>query len=233
MLDLLRDRPEQWRADAAGRMVAGLRTEDAHEWEIVAAFVRETGIAPPAGDRFVAGWLRTLDPATAGADPLFPHLAPRVFEIDGLGEVFTDRESGAVHRLVEDGLLERADVVDRVVGRLLRDGPSGVVALVDLHERLGPGLAEVTPRIRDYVRLLPVAPAGVARMALVQVQRVEEAGLLAEELFAEAIEGLAFRPEKKLLRAREHFPGSPPKGSSFRAVRRSRNRAGEGSVGVS
>ncbi len=201
VLDLLRDRPEQWRADAAGRMVAGLRTEDAHEWAIVAAFVRETGIAPPAGDRFVAGWLRTLDPATAGADPLFPHLAPRVFEIDGLGEVFTDRESGAVHRLVADGLLERADVIDRVVGRLLRDGPSGMVALVDLHERLGPGLAEVTPRIRDYVRLLPVAPAGVASMALAQVQRVEEAGLLADELFAEAIDGLAFRPEKKLLRA--------------------------------
>lgn len=201
VLEVLRERPERWRADAAGRMVAGLRTGDALEWEIVAAFVRETGIEPPAGDLFVAGWLRTLDPATAGADPLFRHLAPRVFEIDGLGEVFSDRQSRAVHRLVEDGLLERADVIDGVVGRLLRDGPSGVVALAGLHERLGPGLAEVTGRIGDYVRLLPVAPVAVASMALAQVQRVEEAGLLAEELFAEAIDALAFRPEKKLLRA--------------------------------
>ncbi|MFI7446439.1 DUF6493 family protein [Nonomuraea sp. NPDC049714] len=201
VLELLRDRPEQWRADAASRMVVGLRTDDAQQWDIVAALVRETGIEPPAGDLFATGWLRRLDPVTAGADPLFPHLAPRLFEIDGLAEAFSGRQSRGIHRLVEDGLLKRADVIDGILGRLLRDGPSAVVPLADLHDRLGLGLEEVTPRVRDYVRLLPVAPVAVASLALAQVQRVEAAGLLADELFAEAVDGLAFRPEKKLLRA--------------------------------
>ncbi|WP_336205268.1 DUF7825 domain-containing protein [Nonomuraea sp. LPB2021202275-12-8] len=207
ILELVRDRPEAWRADVARRMVGRLRPLDTAEWEIVAALVRETAIEPPAGDAFVIGWLLTLDPRSAGADPLFAHLAPRIFEPAGLAEAFSARQIWAVGQLVADGLLERADVIDGLVGRLLRDGPSGPVALADLHERLQLDLVEAAGRARDYVRLLPAAPVPVADMALAQLKRLDGAGRLEEELFAEAVEGLAFRPEKKLLRAAVSWAG--------------------------
>ncbi|WP_431924210.1 DUF6493 family protein [Nonomuraea jabiensis] len=203
---LLRQRPVEWRADVARRIAARLRLNDMRHWEVAAALVRESGIEPPDGDAFMVGWLRALDPGRAATDPLFAAFAPRLFEIDGLGEALPE-QVGTVARLVEDGLLERKPVIDGIVGRLLRDGPSALSALVVLHDRLDLDIDESAERARDYTRLLPAGPVAVADLALAQLRRLEEAGRLEEELFAEAVEALAFRPEKKLLRAALSWAG--------------------------
>ncbi|MEV0147167.1 MULTISPECIES: hypothetical protein [unclassified Nonomuraea] len=200
LLGLLRDRPEPWRADLARRLAARLRLPDLRHWELTAALVRETGVEPPDVAAFTIGWLRALTPGSAVTDPLLPAMAPRVFATDGLGEALP----GALHTLVtltETGVLERRAVLDGVVGRLLRDGQNGLPLLATLHDRLDPGLDETAGRARDYARLLPAAPVAVAETAVARLRALDEAGRLDGDLFAEAAESLAFRPEPRLLRS--------------------------------
>ncbi|MFC4114022.1 DUF6493 family protein [Nonomuraea zeae] len=207
VLELLRRRPVVWQADVAARIVGRLRHADLRRWEVAAALVRELGLEPPAHEPFMTGWLRQLHPDTAAGDPLFAAYGPGLFEIDRWDGVETWRVVEGVVRLIDDGLLQRTVVIDGVLGRLLREGPAAPVALVDLHNRLDLDLEEASARAGDYARLLPVGPIAVADMALRQLRRLEEAGLLAEELFAEVLEALAFRPENKLLRAAVSWAG--------------------------
>ncbi|MFI7641762.1 DUF6493 family protein [Nonomuraea sp. NPDC049400] len=206
IVELLRERPAEWKADVARRIARRVRLPELRHWEVAAALMRETGIEPPDGDAFMVGWLRALDSDPAATDPLFAAFAPRIFEIDGLGEAIPG-QVGTIVRLVEDGLLERKAVIDGVVGRLLRDGPSAPAALAILHDRLDLDIDEAAERAGDYTRLLPAGPVPVADVALAQLRRLEEAGRLEEELFAEALQALAFRPEKKLLRAAVSWAG--------------------------
>ncbi|MFC4116013.1 DUF6493 family protein [Nonomuraea zeae] len=207
VLGLLRRRPAEWQADVARRIAARLRLPDLAHWEVAAAIVRETGAEPPQEDAFMVGWLRELDPATAAGDPLFAAYGPRIFEIDGLGATNLWPVVEAVVRLTGDGLLDRAAVIDGLVRRLLRDGSAALIPLAGLHDRLDPDLDEAAARARDYARLLPAGPTAVADMALAQLRRLEEAGRLEEELFTESVAALAFRPEKKLLRAAVSWAG--------------------------
>ncbi|TMR23770.1 hypothetical protein ETD86_07205 [Nonomuraea turkmeniaca] len=207
VLELLRRRPVDWQGDVALRLAGRLRHADQWPWAVAAALVRETGVQPPGGDAFMTGWLRQLDPAAAAGDPLLAAYGPRLFEIDGLGLVELWRVVESVVRMVEDGLLERAAVIDGLIGRLLRDGSAALTPLVGLHDRLDLDLDEAVQHARDYARLLPAGPVAVADMALAQLRRLEEAGRLEEGLFAEALEALAFRPEKKLLRAAISWAG--------------------------
>ncbi|MEV0237919.1 DUF6493 family protein [Nonomuraea sp. NPDC050786] len=206
IVELLRERPAEWKADLARRLARRMRLPDLRYWEVAAALVRETGIEPPDDDAFMVGWVRALGSHPAATDPLFAAFAPRLFEIDGLGEAI-DGQVGAIARLVEDGLLERKAVIDGLVGRLLRDGQAAPAALAILHDRLDLDIDESAERARDYARLLPAGPVPVADLALAQLRRLEEAGRLEEELFAEAVQALAFRPEKKLLRAAVSWAG--------------------------
>ncbi|GAA3221671.1 DUF7825 domain-containing protein [Nonomuraea helvata] len=206
ILELMRERPAKWKADLARRLAQRMRLPDLRYWSVTAALVRETGIEPPDGDAFMVGWVRALGSGPTATDPLFAAFAPRLFEIDGLGEAI-DGQVGTITRLVEDGLLERKTVIDGLIGRLLRDGPSATAALAILHDRLDLDIDESAERAGDYVRLLPAGPVPVADLALAQLRRLEEAGRLEEELFAEAVQALAFRPEKKLLRAAVSWAG--------------------------
>ncbi|MEV4110173.1 DUF6493 family protein [Nonomuraea sp. NPDC049695] len=206
ILELLRERPAEWKADLARRLARRMRLPELRYWEVAAALVRETGIEPPDDDAFMVGWVRGLGSPPAATDPLFAAFAPRLFEIDGLGEAI-DGQVGTIARLVEDGLLERKAVIDGLVGRLLRDGPAAPAALAILHDRLDLDIDESAERAGDYARLLPAGPVPVADLALAQLRRLEEAGRLEEELFAEAVQALAFRPEKKLLRAAVSWAG--------------------------
>ncbi|MEO3872144.1 DUF6493 family protein [Nonomuraea sp. B12E4] len=199
--ELLRRRPAGWRADLARRVAARVRLPELRHWALAAELVRETGIEPPDDAAFMAGWLRALSPAPAAGDRLFTAYRRRVFEIDGLATADLWRVVESVVRLVADGRLERAAVIDGLVRRLLRDGPGAPVPFAVLHDRLDLDLDEAARRAADYAALLPAGPVAVADLALAQLRRLEESGRLAEELFAEAVAALAFRPEKKLLRA--------------------------------
>ncbi|MFB4278158.1 DUF6493 family protein [Nonomuraea sp. MTCD27] len=207
ILELLRRRPVAWQADVARRIAARSRLPELRHWVVAAELVRGTGIEPPDDDAFKVGWLRTLRPSTAEGDPLFTAYGRRLFEIDGLSQTALWQVVEVVVRLVENGLLDRAAVIDGLVGRLLRDGPGARVELAGLHDRLDLDIDESAARARDYARLLPAGPVAVADLALAQLRRLEEAGRLEEELFAEAVAALAFRPEKKLLRTALSWAG--------------------------
>ncbi|NUP00955.1 MAG: hypothetical protein HOW59_23840, partial [Nonomuraea sp.] len=198
LLVLLRQRPLDWQADVARRLARRMRLPLPRHWSVVAGLVRESGVEPPDDDAFKVGWLRGLGPVMAVRDPFFRAYAPHIFEFDGLGEVLP-WQTPNIARLVEGGLLDRDAVLDGVVGRLLRDGPAALDALADLHDLLDPDLGETSARAADYVRLLPVSPTRVAVMALARLRRLEEAGRLADESFAEAVAATAFRLEKKVL----------------------------------
>ncbi|NUW31645.1 hypothetical protein HTZ77_09420 [Nonomuraea sp. SMC257] len=208
ILDLVRDRPEPWRADLARRVAARVRLPELDHWELAAALVRETGAEPPDNPAFMAGWLNGLRAETAATDPLLPVLGPRIFESDGLSDGFSAAEAVVVSELVQGGLLDRRAVLDGVVGRLLRDGQNGLPVLANLHDWLAPDLDETAERAKDYVRLLPPAPVPVAESAVARLRALDEAGRLEEELFAEAVEALTFRPEPRLLRAVLSWLGS-------------------------
>ncbi|MCK2219460.1 DUF6493 family protein [Actinomadura sp. ATCC 31491] len=202
----------------AVRLAARLRLEERWPWEVAAALVRETGVRPPGDDAFMTGWLRALQVERVAGDPLFAAYGPRLFEIDGLRALPLWELVEKVHRLVERGSLERAAVLDGLVRRLLRDGPAALAPLAGLHDRLDPDLDEAARHARDYVALLPAGPVAVADVALAQVRRLEEGGRLPEEAFAEALEALVSRPERKLLRAAVSWAGE--------AVAREAGRAG-------
>nr|SBO95962.1 secreted protein [Nonomuraea gerenzanensis] len=207
LLGLLRRRPVEWQADVARRVAARMRLPEPRHWYLAAALVRETGIEPPDGEPFIVGWLRRLHPETAGRDPFVAAYGPRILEVDALAQAPLWQVVETVARLVHDGLLDRAAVVGAIVRRLLRDGPAARSELATLHDRLDLDLDESARYARDYTALLPAGPVAVADVALAQLRRLEEAGRLEEELFAEAMGALAFRPEKKLLRAAVSWAG--------------------------
>ncbi|MGN9842123.1 DUF7824 domain-containing protein [Nonomuraea sp. H19] len=223
ILELMRTRPEAWRSQVAQRMAGRMRLPEVQHWAIVAELVRESGMEPPDGGAFMVGWLRSIRGervARVAADPLFPCLAPRIFDTDGLDEDLTHSLTETIAGLIDHGALDRAAVIGGAVGRLLRDGPSAIPALAALLDRLSLDLDEAGRHAKDFVRLLPVAPVSVAEMALARLRSLHEAGLLTCDLFGEAAEALAFRPEKKLLRATLSWVGD--------AVRQSPDRADAG-----
>ncbi|MFC7586171.1 DUF6493 family protein [Nonomuraea antimicrobica] len=207
VLGLLRRRPVEWQADVARRLAARMRLPELRHWQVAAELVRETGIEAPGDAAFMVGWLQALRPSTAAGDPLFAAYRDRLFDIDGLPEANLWELAETVMGLLGDGRLDRVAVVDALVRRLLRDGPGAPVQLAGLHDRLDLDLDESAGHARDYARLLPAGPVAVADLALAQLRRLEEAGRLEEELFAEALAALAFRPEKKLQRAAVSWAG--------------------------
>jgi len=145
-----------------------------------------------------------MDPA----DPFFRAVLPRLFEMDAAGRLLDPggrRADGRVNGLVRmaaAGQVDRSLLLDGCVRRLLRGGTAQELRWCGvLHGALEPTAAESTARVRDYLRLLPAAPARVAELALERLRRVDAAEALPEAAFVEAAEALLSRPEKKLVRA--------------------------------
>ncbi|MEV4805470.1 hypothetical protein AB0K18_36200 [Nonomuraea sp. NPDC049421] len=126
VLRLLRRRSLEWQADVASRIASRLRPPGLRHWGVAAALVRELGLEPPGDLPFVAGWLRSMRAMPPGApadDPLCAAYAPRLLDFDGLTHADRWLLVGAVMRLVEDGLLTRASVLDGLLTRLAQAIP--------------------------------------------------------------------------------------------------------------
>jgi Family of unknown function (DUF6493) len=223
VLEVLRARGVPWLDDLARRLADRLRVDrwDASRWSLVAALVTVTGIQPPTSDGFVFGWAWHLSvrppdrqglPEVLRRDRFLMALAPRLFEVDGIGQLFTWSGSNtasawtswpaALARLAAEGHLERAMLLDRCLGRLLRGGrPTELRGFLLLHQALDPGVDEVAARVRDYARLLPDAPAPVATLAQRELRRLDDAGRLDPDVLLEASRAVLFREEKQLVRA--------------------------------
>ncbi|SDL74649.1 DUF6493 family protein [Nonomuraea jiangxiensis] len=109
VMSVLRRRPPEWRQDLAVRLVQRLRPpaggiwrrlRGEPGWQLAAALVIETGVAPPESDAFVAGWAWRAAarhrenggrPVLDG-DPLLDHLLPRLFQAQGVAEALVADE---------------------------------------------------------------------------------------------------------------------------------------------
>ncbi|TDB87358.1 hypothetical protein E1264_14795 [Actinomadura sp. KC216] len=217
LCDLTSIRPDGWRAEVAHRIAARLKPSEQFWtlWHIAAALARSAGAAP-VSDGFVVGWVAEGGSARRLAeDPFLDALVPRLFEADGVGaalafdaartqpdETRKGAWAAALADLAHAGRLDRTALLDGCISRFLRGGTAHNLRwFVGLHEELRPTGEEAAARVRDYVRLLPVAPPTVADAALRQVRRADDLERLDDALFEEAADALLFRPEKKLVRA--------------------------------
>ncbi|MFB4296335.1 DUF6493 family protein [Actinomadura sp. NTSP31] len=198
LMRLWEGRDDAWLADLARRLTFRLRGPGHAGLDLVLTLLAETGIEPPDHDPLITGWVSSLMPRKD--DPLRPHLLPRIFEAEGAGRILRNRGSwlAVLGQSAERGEVDREMLLDGCVRRFLRGGTDlDLRFFVRLHERLAPSDAEIRARARDYARLLPAAPGPVAELAL---------GLLAErddlppDLVIEALDGVLFRAEARLVR---------------------------------
>ncbi|MBO1419921.1 DUF6493 family protein, partial [Streptomyces sp. FH025] len=217
--EVVEAQPREWRIEVARRLAE--RPARAWGWSmhpLAEAVVRRTGCAVPVSEPFVRGWLQgTLDvggprPTLAEqlrADRLTPELAPRVFDLADVGGSLARRLSPrpgdvwteAIAELAATGVLDRADLIDRSLARLLRGGkPADQRAFLDVLRALDPTPEEYAARVRDLVALLD-GPSTVAGHAQGELAKLDEAGLVEPEVLVEASAVVLFRTEKKLVRA--------------------------------
>ncbi|MFG1946474.1 hypothetical protein [Nonomuraea sp. NPDC048826] len=218
VMSLLSHRTDEWRADLAGRLVEGLRPvrgrgfdERVPNWTLAAALVEATGVEPPDNDAFAEGWAWRLATATwMGQDvpPLLDVVAPRLFRAAGVAAALNWSEArnhgvSAAARLAglaADGLVKRELFLDGCAGRFMAGGgPEEVAPFVTLWSSLAVDVTEIP--VLDFVRLLSSASPALAGLLAGELRRADEAGLMDDELFGEAVRALAFRPEKKQVAA--------------------------------
>ncbi|MGI5158683.1 DUF6493 family protein [Microbispora sp. CA-102843] len=210
---VVRGRPARWRAELVGRLADEHVWRDeadggwAHRlsaWYPAARLVEETGIEPPGDSAFVLGWLYAVAGSGGGVtdERLTRHLAGSLLrsrglaaELRGTGEV-APAWAAAVARQAGDGVLERSTLLEGCAGAFY-DGETR--PFTDLYAALRPSPDEIP--VSDLARLVPTAPGPVVQLAVSELRRADDAGLLSDELFAEAAETLMFRPEKKIVRA--------------------------------
>ncbi|MEV4481798.1 DUF6493 family protein [Micromonospora coxensis] len=213
-----RQRGVTWLADLAYRLAERLRRREPWEgWHFTAGLLLAEKVAPPTEDAFVAGWAyamgwqRPHDPPQPPlldrlrADPFLDALLPRLFEVDGLGADLTAGGNGqavpqALAALATEGRLDRAALLDAILGRLLRgDRPAALRPFLTLHEQLAPTPDEVAARASAYLRLLADAPGPVATVAQRALRELGDAVEL--ESLSDAARTVLTRPEKALVRA--------------------------------
>ncbi|MFE9689260.1 hypothetical protein [Micromonospora sp. NPDC005806] len=216
---MARQRGVTWLPELAYKLADRLRRSEPWEgWHFAAGLLLAEKVAPPTGDAFVAGWayamwwqrphdrpqqLPLVD--RLRADPFLDVLLPRLFEVDGVGADLTfggDRQAAprALAALAAEGRIDRAVLLDGVLGRLLRgDRPVALRPFLALHDLLAPTPEEVAARSSGYLRLLADAPGPVAMAAQ---RALRDSGDSVElESLLEAARTMLTRPDKTLVRA--------------------------------
>lgn len=205
-------RGDAWQAEVGRRLSARLRITDqlggwrgGATWEITAHLIRSAGARPPQEDAFAAGWVSRWRTALEEVpeDPFFAAMVPRMFEVEGIGRMLSwdhlDHQNSWTGTLLAH--VDRKTLLDGCVRRFLRGGTAADMRwFVRLYEAADPTVEESAARLRDLVRLLPVAVGPVAEPAFAQIRIVDDVAPLEAELFTEVAESLLFRPEKKLVR---------------------------------
>ncbi|MFG6200086.1 DUF6493 family protein [Nonomuraea sp. JJY05] len=243
VMSVLGNRPLEWRRDLAVRLVRRLRpapsgstwrrVQSLRAWDLAAALVIETGVEPPENDAFVSGWvLRTVErhwmnngiPVLAD-DRLLDHMLPRLFQAagvaDGLGwNPPWEGSRTIISELVElarTGRVPRQALLDGCVSRFLTGCDAAEAAsFIKLWRALKPEAAEIP--VTDFVRVLPSASSPLVQLALEELHRAESAGALEADLFAEAVQALAYRPEKKNMAAAVKWIADAPPARGAAAV---------------
>ncbi|MFB6632023.1 DUF6493 family protein [Streptomyces sp. NPDC056362] len=212
-LAALGDPDPEWAADLARRL-SRRRAVAEDSYPLLRGLVVRSGYAVPPTDGYVIGWTRHLTGdrlvERLRADPQTPVLVAHALAMAEPPEQLTrpvDRRPEAqwppaLAALVGEGVLDRAEVLDACVSRLVRGGPLRSLRLaLETVRLLAPGAAELRARIPDWVGISADAPSLVAGYAQDLLAELASAGALPVGALAELTTGVLFRTEKKLVRA--------------------------------
>lgn len=186
---------------------------DVREW------FAELGWRPPVRHHAtLLDWLR--------AQPRLAEIAPRLFEVAEVGTHFDDAEpddaaaevaqtadaapeqsrapenewAGALAALAGEGLLDRGELLDLCLAKLLRgDRPGNLRGFVLLAERLDPSADEVSARLATFVALAGRGAGPSARLAQSALRELDAAGHLGSVTLAEISKTVLARPERNLV----------------------------------
>ncbi|MET9611605.1 DUF7825 domain-containing protein [Kitasatospora indigofera] len=222
LVTVIEQQPADWQADVVARLAA--RRSTAWGWNdypAIERLVRRSGCPVPTSDAFVEGWLRDRTWGTGGsrppgslldvlrADDLLPVLLPRLFELAEVAGSLApapnrkpeDTWPGALAELARTGGPDRAELIALCLARLVRGGRANDQrAFLAVLEALAPTAEENVRHVRDQMAMLDGLSTVAARAQQV-LAGLDESGLLAPDLLAEASEVVLFRTEKKLVRA--------------------------------
>ncbi|MEV4940933.1 DUF7824 domain-containing protein [Streptomyces zaomyceticus] len=213
VLSVLADRDPVWTADVAQRLAARPAVAE-NSYGLIRGLVERSGCAVPSTDGYVLAWTREITDARllerlredSHTRVLVPHALAMAETPDRLtwsvGPEAPTHWPTALATLVTEGVLDRAQVVDLCVSRLLRGGrardlrfPLEVLRLVE------PSAAERRERVPDWIGMAADAPSPVAGYAQEVLAGLAVEGALSAGALAEMTGGVLFRTEKKLVRA--------------------------------
>ncbi|GAA2148566.1 DUF6493 family protein [Kitasatospora kazusensis] len=229
LLAVIESQPPEWQHEVVARLADRRTGAWWGEYRLLEHLVRTTGCPVPTTDAFVTQWLRDRSAGrrdriahlTGGVegdylwqrlsgDSFVPLLVPRLFEIADIGteldRAWLDRPTGGgwpacLARLAGQGVLDRTELIDRCLARLVRGGRvSDQRFFLKVLQALAPTPQEYTARVRSCLALLG-GLSTVAAHAQQVLGELDDAGLLAPGLLAEASATVLFRTEKKLVRA--------------------------------
>ncbi|MFE1551848.1 DUF6493 family protein [Streptomyces sp. NPDC058718] len=213
----------EWMAEVAGRLAARPAVAE-HSYELIRGLVERSGRAVPATDGYVLGWAWQFRAGSRWRrsfegpellerlrqDSQTPVLALHALSMaespDALTWTITEAPHAhwptAVAALVGEGLLDRAEVLDTAVSRLLRGGrPRDLRFPLDVLRLVEPTAAEFRARIPDLVGMTADTPSPIAGYAQEVLAELAEDGALSTAALAEMTSAVLFRTEKKLVRA--------------------------------
>ncbi|MFE2293068.1 DUF6493 family protein [Streptomyces sp. NPDC059452] len=222
LLVALGDRDPAWLGDLAHRLAAKSLSSEA-DYTFISELVRMAGRPIPTTDSLVQGWTERIGAAGwhggSGRVPLAgvlrsdPHVAvlvPRLFEMPELPSQVgwydtpgsPDHWPAALRVLAEEGVLDRSQLVERCVTRLVRGGkPGDQRFFLVLLQQLGLTEDEESGHLRDWTVLAADGISVVASHAQDVLARLDARGELSTAELAEVSGSVLFRPEKKLVRA--------------------------------
>ncbi|WP_370410572.1 DUF6493 family protein [Streptomyces fradiae] len=213
VLEVLADRDPAWLGDVAGRLAdrPGVADDDYH---LVHTLVLRSGRPVPTTESYLRGWTRTVTDhrlvARLREDPQTPVLLPHVLALTetpdrltwSVGPDAPTHWPTALKTLADEGVLDRAVLVDGCVSRLLRGGRARDLRFpLALLQTLGTTDEERRARIPDWLGMAADGPSPVAGHAqTILTELALDGGLTVTEL-AEMSGSVLFRSEKKLVRA--------------------------------
>ncbi|MFE9685432.1 DUF6493 family protein [Streptomyces sp. NPDC006285] len=217
LLHVLGDREQTWLGDLARRLADRPATAQV-PYELMAGLVRLSGCAVPTTETYVVGWVEQIASLWQRGDtvlqrlrqdPYTPTLVPALFGIPDIGSrldwLFGDGPHSwinALAKLTEEDVLDRTDLLDACVARLLRGTvPADCRVFLRLLTALEPTLDEKRARVADWLALASHAASTVASYAQAVSGSLTLTGDLTPRQLAELTDTVLFRTEKKLVRA--------------------------------
>ncbi|GAB3838791.1 DUF6493 family protein [Dactylosporangium cerinum] len=223
VLRAVADRGVPWLGELADRLAERLPRDGAFQpWRLTADLVLAAGTPVPTSERFVDGWLLSLQVGqrersvldALRASPFTDTLLPLAFERDGIAASIGVWDAATKHYdsgpgillaiavLVGEGRFPRDGALDRCLDALLGGRPNAVShGLVRFHDAFAPTGPEIAARTTIYLKLLTDAIGAVATMAQKVLKAADADGTLELESLLDASRTVLGRSEKGLVKA--------------------------------